>query len=533
MESVCKRKKDWLFPLLCGIAGITMISVFIFAGINNYGMEGDEVFSYISATSMGGFKGICYLDDQTWYDADYFKNALTATGQECFNLKMVVENQAMDVHPPLYYIFLNFVASIFSGKFSPWFGIGLNIFFMELMAIGLYLLLQFFLNNRYMSLFLCTLFCCSGLSLDMLLFIRMYVLLMALVVFQSWYHLILYRQILADNDVPGGVKKYLRDYLILMIITLLGALTQYYFLVYQCLIAAFFVIGLWIHKKYLDSFRYIGTMAVSGLIYICLYPAMLEHVFFKYRGREAVHKFLKEGTLFGDVISMFSSFDEKLYKGWLLPLLIILTLLTIVLYVRGKVEKLKLWRGLCLIFPALIYFFGISKASPFVSIRYVSPVAPLIYTAVTVWGWYLLEHVGKKPFSLKRNCMLFCLLLFFAVFDFQKEPVKEAYFTERKNLVDELAEEVDNCIYITGDEYNWKMWEDYVNYPQFQGLFFIDGRERQTISDKKVKEQETLVVYIDKALCLEEIYEYMRDNLLVKNFEIKYETAYTYIVLAK
>ena len=103
-----------------------MISIFIFAGINNYGMEGDEVFSYISATSMGGFKGICYLDDQTWYDADYFKNALTATDEECFNLKMVVENQAMDVHPPLYYIFLNFVASIFAGRFSTWFGIGLK-----------------------------------------------------------------------------------------------------------------------------------------------------------------------------------------------------------------------------------------------------------------------------------------------------------------------------------------------------------------------------------------------------------------------
>lgn len=510
-----------------------MINIFIFAGINNYGMEGDEVFSYISATSMGGFKGICYLDDQTWYDADYFKNALTATDEECFNLKMVVENQAMDVHPPLYYIFLNFVASIFAGRFSTWFGIGLNIFFMIIMAIGLYLLLQYFLNNRYMSLFLCTLFCCSGLSIEMVLFIRMYVLLMALTVFQSWYHLKLYRQILVEKGASGSKKEYFRDYLILMILTLLGALTHYYFLIYQCLIAAFFVIGLWIHKKYPDSFRYIGTMAVSGIIYLCLYPAMLEHVFFKYRGREAVHKFLKEGTLFGDVISMFSSFNEKLFKGWLLPLLAVFIIITVVLLVRGRVEKAKLWRGFCFILPSLIYFFGISKASPIVSIRYVSPVAPLIYTTVAVWGQYLLTHANISTSGLKRSYILSGLFLLFLVFCFQKEPVKELYFTERKSVVDELAKETDYCIYITGDEYNWKMWEDYVNYPQFQGLFFIDGRKKQVISDEKVMKQEAFAVYIDKTLSLEEIYKYMQDNLAVKDFEIKYETVYTYIVLAK
>ena len=101
-------KKDWRFGILVCLSVIAVLAVNILAANKNYGLEGDEVFSYISATSMGGFHKICFLDDQTWYNADYFENALEATGRECFNVKMVVDNQSMDTHPPLYYIFFEF-----------------------------------------------------------------------------------------------------------------------------------------------------------------------------------------------------------------------------------------------------------------------------------------------------------------------------------------------------------------------------------------------------------------------------------------
>ena len=100
-----RKKEKCLFLFWRTLALAVVIMTYVFATTINYGMEGDEVFSYIISTAMGGFKEICFLEDQTWYDADYFSNALTATGEECFNAKMVVENQAMDTHPPLYYLF--------------------------------------------------------------------------------------------------------------------------------------------------------------------------------------------------------------------------------------------------------------------------------------------------------------------------------------------------------------------------------------------------------------------------------------------
>ena len=183
-----KKMKPYIFGIFLIISITIIVAVSIMAGRNNYGMEGDEVFSYISATSMGGFKKVCFLEDQTWYDASYFSEALTATGRERFNIKMVADNQAMDTHPPLYYIFLNFVcSSIGDGKFSPWYGIGLNIVFGLAVFGGLYLLLQYFLQNKYLALVFSTIFCCSELAVNMVLFIRMYVLLTALVLFQTWF----------------------------------------------------------------------------------------------------------------------------------------------------------------------------------------------------------------------------------------------------------------------------------------------------------------------------------------------------------
>lgn len=524
------KKKNYFFAAGIFWAMVVIVTVNIIAGKNNYGMEGDEVFSYISANSMGGFKGICFLEDQTWYEADYFKDALTATGEERFNIEMVVENQAMDTHPPLFYLLLNFVCSVFTGKFSKWFGIGLNIFFLVLLGGDLYLLLQYFLNNKYMSLFLSMVFCCSRLTVNMVLFVRMYVILMTLVVFQAWFHLKLYDR-MTEREGEFSIKQHFRMYLGLSCITLMGALTHYYFFIYQFFLTAVFVFELWKYKKYKDIFRYIATMSVSGMIYLCLYPAVLNHVFFKYRGRDAVHKFLKGETLFGDVISMFSIFDEQLFKRTLLPLLLLLTGVTIFFMLKKKVGQTTLRKGSLLVLPAVIYFYIVSKASPFVTVRYVSPVAPVLYAALAVWAGCLIRHMNMRILRRWGNVVI-CAVVFLTSFYFFSEPIKEPYFRQRKDLMDSLAKKVEYCVYITGDEYNWKMWEDYIIYPQFKGLFFIDGRHQEVIEDEKLKEQEQLVVFLDSTLDYEEIIAYLENNLSLRNYEVVYQTPYTYIIRA-
>ncbi len=520
-----------------------LFSVILLTGINiaaariNYGMEGDEVFSYISATSEGGFKGVCYLADRQWYDADYFRNAVIADGSERFNVKMVIENQAMDTHPPLYYLFLNLVCSVFGGHFSKWFGIGLNIFFMLFTALGLYLVLQYFIRNRPLSLALCTIFGCSFLSVSMVLFIRMYVLMMALVLLQVRYHLYLYDKLTATEDMT--YRKNLWTYAVLILFTLAGSLTHYYFILCQGLLSATLVIFLAFRRQNKNILRYGMTMAASAVIYICLYPAVLNHLFFKYRGRDAVHKFLKESGLFKEAFSMLASLNDKLFKGCLPAIVIALLLATIAAVILCRVNPLAILRDpLILAVPSLIYFYGISKASPFITIRYVSPVVALLYAAIIIWAKRLIDIAAAHlppPLGICRICAetLMCVCLFFTTVYFFDTPVKEPYFAEKQAVIDRLSADADYCVYV-GDGVNyWRMWEDYMNYPAFDGLFFINGCDRLPIDDPRLLAQKNIVIFIDRALDTEETISYLQRYLPFREYDLQYETGYTEILSAR
>lgn len=98
--------------------------------------------------------------------------------------------------------------------------------------------------------------------------------------------------------------------------------------------------------------------------------------------------------------------------------------------------------------------------------------------------------------------------------------------------MNELAEKTDYCVYITGDEYNWKMWEDYIYYPQFKGLFFIDGNKQAPITDKILLKQKAATIFIDTALNKDDMVKYLSKYLPFKSYDIMYTTPYTYIIWA-
>ena len=508
-----------------------MAVVYAIAAATNYGMEGDEVFSYISSTSLGGYKGICFLEDQTWYEGTYFQDALIAEGEECFNYKMVVENQAMDTHPPFYYLLLNLVASVFSGQFSRWFGIGLNIFLMFFVWTGLYLIFQYFLHRRYLAAFFSTIFCCSYLIFSLVLFIRMYILLMAIALFQSWYHLLLYEEVRKSGNF--SFRRHWKSYVILILLTICGAWTHYYFIIYQCLISVLFCVVLLFRKQFGDLFRYIGSMVLSAIIYILLYPASLNHLFFKYRGREAVHKILRGNSLLGEAGEMLQSYNRDLYHGVLQWITCGLLIVTVILLIRKKLSLTSVGKGILMLAPAGIYFLIISKASPFISLRYIAPVAPIIFVAVGVWATYLFETVKLKRGGKQLVGGLMCLVLIFVCTYWWQRPIKYSFYTEKRDVIIELSELSHFCVYITGDEYNWKMWEDYIYYPYFDGLYFIDGKEKKPIEDLRITEMENMVIFIDSALEQEEILDYLSKYLSCKQYELVYSAQYNNIYFAR
>lgn len=462
---------------------------------------------------------VCSLNDQAWYDGRYFYDALVTTGSECFNIPMVVENQTLDVHPPLYYIFLNLICSCFPGQFSKWYGIGLNIFFVLLVGVGLFLLFDFFLKKKCMSLIFSTIFCCSGLSVDMVLFIRMYTMLMACFLFSSWYHLLMYQWV--SENVNFTWKKEWLKYLLLGILTIAGALTHYYFLVYQAMISVLFVLLLWKSNRIRQSLDYMITMIISGILYCCMYPSVFKHLFSGYRGKGAFHDFFEMSALFEDSFKMLQALNENFFRGYLFWLLGIMTAVTVVLVALKRASWKRLGKYLVLVMPSIIYFWIVSKASPYIVLRYVAPVVSFIYAFIILWMLLLFEGAGIG----KARYVLVCVLMGLLVVFYPIRSVKGSYLQEREQVVKELAKECDYCVYISGSAYNWKMWEDYVIYPEFRGLFYIDGVKKSKIIDEKLLNQKDLTIFIDKSLHQSKTISWLEEAFPEMEFEMQYEEA--------
>ena len=177
---------------------------------------------------------------------------------------------------------------------------------------------------------------------------------------------------------------------------------------------------------------------------------------------------------------MLHILDKQLFKGMFIPVIVVLGIITFVLLIKKKLEWRIVINGILFIIPSIVYFFGISKASPYVTVRYISPIAPVIFIFIIVWGKEIINCLNMKLKYKKAVCILAVFLSACTSVYFGKEAIKDASFAEKKTVMEKLAKEADDCVYITADEYNWKMWEDYVYYPLFDGLFFSDRQLIQT-----------------------------------------------------
>ena len=224
---------------------------------------------------------------------------------------------------------------------------------------------------------------------------------------------------------------------------------------------------------------------------------------------------------------MFNAFNKELFKGTLTFVLGFLAAATILLTIRKKFRWEVFRIYLLLIAPSVIYFWGISKASPYTDTRYISPVAALIYIFLILWMKLLWEGIGwSKNTGYAVCCVTMSLLIFF----FPVRPIINLAYAERAQVVKELAGECEYCAYITGDEYNWKMWDDFLLYPEFNALFLINGIEKKPITDEKFLSQEKLVVFIDNALDQNDIIAYLKESFPEMTYELKYEEPYVNIL---
>ena len=384
----------------------------------------------------------CSNDTYTtgWMNGEDYRDYLTATEDSKFNYISVYYNFRGDNHPPLYAMLLHTVCSFFPGRFSKWFGIGLNTCIVLLTVLLLYLTVSRHLGDKATALMIC---CLYGLSTSAVLgttFIRMYGLLTLAVLGFVSAHLRI-----ADNKYEWNR----RDGRVLVFFTLLGYLTQYYFLIFAFFTALTFTFMLIRNKKPKTILRYFKTLVITGIAGLILWPFTLKAIFSGTRSAESFGSVFSFGDLFTRLHTMLGVLADNsvgIHYILLIPLLIATPVVALILAAKNRDtdRRIKAEKGMIIAVPFTCYFLLVSKIIPYLVDRYIMCLFPLCFILLFCPFAYLVRQLSTK--SAVRNTLMgvgFALLLFCSSAFVHYIP----YLFEDGQETDTVAQNTD-CIYV-------------------------------------------------------------------------------------
>ncbi|MGN1298449.1 MAG: hypothetical protein ACI4UE_00470 [Candidatus Scatovivens sp.] len=317
---------------------------------------------------------IISTDLPVWKTPEDAKNYLTVSRDEIFSYWPVYYNQSRDVHPPLFYFLVHFVSSIFLNTFSKYIIFIINLIFF----IGICLLIRKILklyDKEYLSIPAIILYGGSIGAISTVIFQRMYTML----AFFCIYYLYINLKIIKNNFKIDKKLKWQ-----LVITTLLGFLTQYYFCIYAVFIFSCMFIKMIKEKNKENCFDYFLQHIKAAIIGIILYPASIYHIFFSYRGVGNSNNVNFISKILYYIKEVLNAYSLNCIFGYILAITSFLLVVILLVIKRKKIkEKFTI---LLLTVPVMLFILVISKISPNVSykytIRYVTAILPVVAISI-------------------------------------------------------------------------------------------------------------------------------------------------------
>lgn len=369
-EQVCTMKKKLSDKtILCLIVFMVLhLLATVYLGYQKMDAHCDEYWTYGLANHEGGIypdieDGVTYKGLGVYND--YFK----VDENQRFRYDIVWENQAADVHPPFYYVLFHTICSLTPGVFSKWSGLILNYIFLMLIDGLLYRLANKLLKNRWLALLVTVISGTTVLTLNMTIFIRMYMMLTAEILAIS--------NLFVDYYDKKPDRKF---YCMLYLLTVVSTLTQYYFLIYLFFLCFFFGMRFVFRKQWKTGFLYCGVLGGAGVTAVLIFHALFEQILGSgYRGQEAFANMKNVGSIFEDVAAFYKLISKRLFGNCMFVMLALLLVLAVLVMVKRKDGKacgryIRKW--LCsaecmLLFSAVMYVLVVAKIAPFKEERYI------------------------------------------------------------------------------------------------------------------------------------------------------------------
>lgn len=485
-----------------------LFAAFLIAGKLKSGYHMDEFFTFglsnhqFSSTHRIGLN----IEDGMHYNGEEFWDEyLTVSEGGRFDYANVWENQEHDVHPPLFYVLIHTVSSIFPDMSIKRIGLLVNIP-LALLAFLQYTRLLAGLNiNDKSATALAAFFVLSYGFVDFaIVFFRMYTLL------AIWMNALILLFLKYRPDCEG---KFLY-YFLLGTVLLGGILTQYYFLIFAffaCLLYAVYVI---LAKKWKKLILSVITVIFSIILSFLIFPGIKHHIFESYRGKEAFANASSAGFL-DNLWRYLNLINMDIFGGLFTVLLAIALCLAIILTQKNHLI-LSLYPYMILIVPVCLYVLVIAKISPYLTMRYCISNMGLLYVGLL---GLLLNMATRISERAGRYILFLAVIMLFS--GYRKMPSN--MYVEEKNNVATAKENADiPCVYLY--TYTWKIPPNLQEIRQFNDIVFINA-DHWDNEKGDFAQYESIVVFLDNEK--KPLLDQIKEHTGLEDSQVLYKFGYT------
>lgn len=459
-----KLKTDTLkkqLPII--IVLIMIVGLSIFMGFQKADFHSDEGQTYGLSNYHGGIEprikyGKIYKETEAF--DDYVK-----VTKHPFDYANVFKQQEMDVHPPLYYLSVHTVCSFFKGMFSKWFGIGINLFWVIITLIFLYLFAKKITSKPIFSSAIVLLYGTSLLLLDSVVFNRMYAQFSAFVIVISYL-------VKCYWDKEQSDKKF---YIGFAILAFGGMFTHYYFSIYLFALTVFFSIHILRQKRKKEFFIFAGTLGVTGLIYLAIWPHIIKHILGGYRGKEAFKNALTTSGILKRVFEFLKIANFESFNGLMI---VVIAIIAIVVIIQLRKKSFKYHYELGLAVCSIFYFLVITKIAPFIVSRYIMPIGWIW----TLFGVLMINELVSMVLKKKSEIVIVVLLLVLNVVTLAMNNWSvPCNYSERGKVIDAFK----GCDAILYTEANWESLCYFQEVGKYDNYLFVNNANYKTELSKK------------------------------------------------
>ena len=436
-------------------------------------------------------------EEMIWRTREDAENYLKAKDNR-FNYASVYYNQIQDVHPPLLYMLVHTISSIFNNTFSKYiiFAVSLPFF------IGTCILIWKILNTigrKKISILAVVLYGLSIGAISTMMFQRMY---MMLTFFSIAY---LYINILIIKNDYKINKKHL---LALFMISVLGFLTQYFFAIYAILVSCVMTILLIIKKKYKEIFKYIGILIIAAIIGILIFPFSIDHLFNSDRGI----KNFNTGNYFENVMTYFNLILRYFGSKWEIALALFAIALLAIIIRRKKERDLMA----VLIVPTILYVMVIARITEFLELRYVMNMLPIVAILIIMAVSSIFEN---KNYNYLIGIAAVIILTGYGLLT--EEPL---YLYKGYNNYLEIAEKYseDNLVYVGYTFFNHI--QSLPEFTKYKKTFMIyNDQINELENDEELESSNEFILSVNKYMDDEKVLKEVMDVTQYPNYELIYE----------